>query len=228
MIKIVLPFLLIGKALKPLAKIKKQSWKAMGSAFKSIQGSIDPMKSFSKIMEVLSLIMLPLTFIVTLLAQVIAKKLMPHINTLIEGIDDLGISADSTAWYMAGAIDTVYILIPLIAQAVDDLNAWFLGWDERQSAFFTAWDEGLDDISGKIEEWIEYILSLVPDPPGGDDGDDTPWDFWEEVGGFPVLGGSTTSTTNNSAININLQGSIIDNRAKLIQDITEAVIIRIG
>ena len=234
MIKIVLPFLLIGKALKPLAKIKRQSWKAMGSAFGQMKSAVDPMKSFGKIMEILNVVMLPLTYIVTLLAAVIIGKLMPHIIELIDYIDDLNIALEEQAWWNKSGIDYINEdAIPALQRWYENLHIWFDGWDQRQTDFFKAWDEGLDDIYGWFEDLINDIKDLLTldlrggggggGGGGGDDGFEWPEFEW---GTGPVGGGTNYNTTNS--VNINLSNAVIDNRAKLVRDISEEVIIRLG
>lgn len=235
MIKIALPFLLIGKALKPLAKIKKQSWKAMGNAFNSIKSSVDPMKSFSKIMEILGVVMLPLTFLFTLFAAIILKELMPYIADLILMIDDLGDIAKNSAEEIdylncmyESYLNNLKIENYLIIKLIEVMIEWYsVLWECTYS---------IENFTGAIGDmldliWDHPLVQFVTgradyDGDEGGDGGDEPWDFWEEVGGFP-LGGATSSTT-NSTVNINLTGAIVDNKAQLINDITEAVIIRIG
>ena len=234
MIKIVLPFLLIGKALKPLSKIKKKAWSAMGSAFKSIRGSIDPMKSFSKIMEVLSIIMLPLTFVFTILAQIIAKQLIPHIVNLIEYIDELGdaakLSTDEVD-YLTLAWEGWMRQNEMILLSLETLFFYLFIWRGHIDAMNSAVDSLMEGLQGMIDVILEiadaYETLFNSIGGGGGGGGDTPWDFWDEVGGFPVLGGSTTNSTANT-ININLSNSVIDSKDKLVRDIVEQVIIRIG
>ena len=230
MIKI-LPFLLIGKALKPLAKIKKAGYKAMGNAFSQMKSSVDPMKSFGKIMEVLSVVMLPLTYIFTLLAAVILNKLMPYIEWLIENIDKLGISSETTAenmWYMGGALDHLLYLIPVLTgwfiALYNAMHIWFLEADWGLTRFFAAWDKGIDDLYDKIVGFFEGLGG--GGGGGGDDGDGWELPEWPELPpGYPPIIGSSTSSNN---ITIDLSNSVIESKDALVRDIVEQVIIRLG
>ena len=261
MIKIVLPFLLIGKALKPLAKIKKKAWSAMGSAFKSIRGSIDPMKSFSKIMEVLSIIMLPLTFIFTILAQIIAKQLLPHIINLIEYIDELGdVAKTSTdevdyltlAWegwmwqneMIIMSLETLFYYLFIWRGHIDAMNSgaetlmlslqgvidFFTGLGIGIYAFWTGVGQDLldwlEDLGNAIIDLFTLDLDLGGGGGGGGGDGPTIWETIEDI--FTPPGAKTSTLSTSNTVNINLSNSIIENKDKLVRDIVEQVIIRIG
>ena len=227
----VLPFLLIGKALKPLAKIKKKAWSAMGNAFGQIRKSVDPMKSFSKIMEILNVVMLPLTYIFTILAYVILKELMPYISDLIDLLDDLEEALEDVG--------------EATANAIDDLAAWTDTW---WPALYKTLEE-LDEIIWKADDsialiiliselflqFLEDVMDAITELQQGIGGTPIGPDIFDlfptpiiPMGGTPLNSSILNTSSTSNTVNINLQGSIIDNRDKLIRDITEQVIIRIG
>lgn len=225
---------MIGKALKPLAKIKKKAWSAMGGAFKQIRKSVDPMKGFSKILEIVNVLMLPLTYIFTILAMIILKALMPYLGDLIIILGDL----EQALRDVGEAAIT----------AIDSLHTWYVAFNEWfESTVVFEWIAAFSDILNiglikaiegtieTIEDLIEVFDRISLSGGGGGTGGGFSWP-WEEGGGWPTgpVGGQTasvpiigaSSNTSNS-ININLQGSIIDDRDKLIRDIVEQVVIRL-
>ena len=280
----VLPFLMIAKALKPMAKIKKGGWKAMGGAFKSLKSSLNPMKSFSKIFEVISIVMLPLTFAMTLLAQVIFEYLMPYIRDVIVLLKELSVNVDTwikdmgrwayeteitlDAWLAYVGLTTAQVL-DYLAQIsggnLDTTAAMFDNWDLFWDGLISETTKGLedlltldknyyDDLADFLEDWIKDVLDMFGSLGdisgggiGGGDGGGGGWDpigdiiDWFHSGGvvprtgnYRLQAGETVIDKHSdvggtsNVININLQDSIIENRDKLIRDITEAVIIRIG
>ena len=232
----VLPFLMIAKALKPMAKIKKGAWKAMGGAFKQIRKSVDPMKSFSKILEIVNVLMLPLTFVMTLLAQIILTALMPYISDLIVALEDLGIWIDwltikITGWLIQ--LEAMGVSWDLIFSALNSQKTEFdllIVTVDTLAAAFEWVNDTIGDLLTSIRDW----KSLGGFDGGGDGGDGGNW--WDPLlDWIPGQGdnqrSSSSSTTNNSTnnnININLQNSVIENRDKLIRDIAEQVTIRLG
>ena len=257
MIIIVLPFLLIGKALKPLAKIKKKAWSAMGNAFKSMRASVDPMKSFAKIFEIIGVIMLPLTFLFTLLAAIILNELMPYIVDLIALIDDLGDVAQASADevdYLNEYYEIQVAKVNALIYAFGKLHYWLFVFDVRVWALnegldalegimdsvlfvineliggfedlFTAMDDFLDDIwNHPLVKWATGrgdVPGSGGDGGGGGGGDELPW--W--IPQHPIIPRGSSNTSNT--VNINLSGAVIDNRDKLVRDIVEQVVIRIG
>ncbi len=232
----VLPFLMIAKALKPMAKIKKGAWRAMGGAFKQIRKSVDPMKSFSKILEIVNVLMLPLTFVMTLLAQIILTALMPYISDLIVALEDLGIWIDwltikITGWLIQ--LEAMGVSWDLIFSALNSQKTEFdllIVTVDTLAAAFEWVNDTIGDLLTSIRDW----KSLGGFDGGGDGGDGGNW--WDPLlDWIPGQGdnqrSSSSSTTNNSTnnnININLQNSVIENRDKLIRDIAEQVTIRLG
>ncbi len=207
----------------------------MGGAFSQMKSAVDPMKSFSKIFEVIGVIMLPLTFLMTLLARIILVELMPYIDDLIVALEDLGEWIDWIAIQIGGW--------------VTDLEAMGVSWGLIFSALNSQKTEFdlliivLDTVLGLFEDIntaIGDIITTIQDWKtgggfgGGDGGDDGNW--WDPLldwipgQGDNQRSSSSSTTTNNSSnnININLQGSIISDRDKLIRDISEQVMIRIG
>ena len=219
--------------MKPLAKVKKQGWKAMGSAFGQMKSAVDPMKSFSKIMEVLNVLMLPLTYIFTLLAAIILNKLMPYISDLITYIDELSLALEEQAWWNKSGIDFIQEdAIPALIAWYNALHIWFLGWDQRLADFLTAWDEGMEDLYGWVVDLFENIGALFPGGGGGaGGGGDGGYSFpFPPIMPPPMPPGSPPiiSGTSSTYLSIDLSNSIIDNRDKLVRDIVEQVIIRLG
>ena len=224
---------MIGKALKPVAKIKKKAWNAMGNAFASIRKSVDPMKGFSKILEIVNVLMLPLTYIFTILAMIILKTLMPYIGQLIIILGDLEQALQDVG--------------EAAVSAIDSLHTWYVAFNEWfESTVVFEWIAAFSDLMnlglanaiegaiGNIEDLIAVLDRISFSGGGGGTGGgfDWPWEGggWPTgpVGGnmasIPMIGGS--SSTSNT-VNINLQGSIIDDRDKLIRDIVEQVVIRL-
>ena len=234
----VLPFLMIAKALKPMAKIKKGAWKAMGGAFKQIRKSVDPMKSFSKILEIVNVLMLPLTFVMTLLAQIILTALMPYISDLIVALEDLGIWIDwltikITGWVIQ--LEAMGVSWELIFSALNSQKTEFdllIIVLNTLAAAFEWVNDTIGDLLTSIRDW----KSLGGFDGGGDGGDDGNW--YDPLVDYIIGGGgggtsapatmSSTNTNNTNNININLQGSVIDDRGKLVRDIVEEVVMRIG
>ena len=219
----VLPFLMIAKALKPMAKIKKGAWKAMGGAFRQLKQAVDPMKAFSKIFEIISVLMLPLTVLFTLFAKIILTELMPYIIKLIEIIEDLGeVAEDSAGW-----LDEFIILV---GEQVD-----FIVTDTVR--IWDAFIKGIDDTVTYIEDaWDDLIDALTPPSFGGGGGGPGGGTFpqFPELPGLEIPDFEPPSIPevpfprSSNTININLQGSVIDDRGKLIRDIVEQVVMRIG
>jgi len=221
---------LIAKALKPIAKIKKKAWKNMGNAFGQIRKSVGPMQSFSKILEVVNVLMLPLTYVMTILAMVIAKSLLPYLGDVIKLMDQIGISASGTDDLNDSLCRMIDDVFPGLIDWVDKwanaiYNASLAGWAVWLSwdAIVKEWQTFADDILSFIED----LVNLVPGGGGGGGGDGSndeaiPIDF----GPTPYIPMASSSSTSNSVI-INLQGSINDDRDKLIRDIVEQVVIRL-
>ena len=220
-----------------MAKVKKGAWKAMGGAFKQIRKSVDPMKSFSKILEIVNVLMLPLTFVMTLLAQIILTALMPYISDLIVALEDLGIWIDwltikITGWLIQ--LEAMGVSWELIFSAFDSTGAnidrLIITLGIIAGAF--EWvNDTIDNIIDTIRDWKSLGGFGGGDGDGGDGGS-----IWDELmklipgqGDNQRGSGSTSTTTNNSSntININLQNSVIDNRDKLIRDIAEQVAMRL-
>ena len=149
----VLPFLLIGKALAPLAKVKKKGWKAMGNAFGQVKSAVNPMQSFSKILEVLSILMLPLTYIFTVLAAYIAEYLIGYIEDLVGWLEDLGdYIEDELIPIIEALIDIIIIVVDLIVIVID-----FLGGFVTVLGYLSA---GLDNVGTSVKVWT-LLLPLV-------------------------------------------------------------------
>ena len=219
----VLPFLLIGKALKPLAKIKKKAWSAMGGAFGEIRKSVDPMKSFSKILEIVNVLMLPLTYIMTILAMVILKALMPYIGDLILLLDDLEQALRDVGEAAVAAMVSLAAYEPLII-------SYFTWWDTFHNDLGTLWMDSFGFLYLAIYDFFQDLFELIPGGGGGGGGgppdNDLPWYIpqppsIDPIPRVPIIGGASTSVI------INLQNSIIDDRDKLIRDIVEQVVIRL-
>ena len=228
----VLPFLMIAKALKPMAKIKKGAWKAMGGAFRQVKQAVDPMKAFSKIFEIISVLMLPLTVLFTIFAKIILTELMPYIIELIKIIEDLGeVAEDSAGW-----LDEFIILVGeqvdfIVTDTVRIWDAFTTGIDDIVTYIEDAWEDLIDDLEDLLPDFGGFDGG-----GGGGDGGGGPPGFFDPIFGGPGSPGTPenpilpiypASTTNNT-ININLQNSVIDNRDKLIRDIAEQVTIRFG
>ena len=234
----------------------------MGSAFGQMKSAVDPMQSFGKIMEVLNIVMLPLTYLMTIFASIIAKALIPYIGDIIVLMEDLEVGIEDTSnamnvWanenipetveamhWLSDAMDNMIIRYLEVLTNVEELNKeWLIFIDDLNIIY--NWLEDLHDSFYNASNAIEDLIGWLEDIPtfgGGDGGgggggnncDDPIYAITHplECGGLRSSGnvsipGSSSMSTSNSII-INMQGAIIDDRDKLIRDIIEQVIIRIG
>jgi hypothetical protein len=229
-----LPFLLIGKALSPLAKVKKQAWTAMGGAFSQIRKSVDPMQSFSKLLEIVNVLMLPLTYIFTILAMVILKELMPYVGDLILALGDLEKALDDAA---KSAYDAIDALEDFITDWYPEVEAWALSlqWivlligDLRNTineTFFPL-QKFIDFIDLIVSTLERYSFGGGGGDGGGGGGGGGGWH--NPIYDYPPynnLPSGGWNTSNN--LTIDLRGAVVDDRDKLIRDITEQVMMRLG
>jgi len=106
---------------------------------------------------------------------------------------------------------------------IEDLEIIY-GWIEDLSASLYTASDAIETLIG----WLNAIPIIDGGGGGGGEGPGFDWPIIPNPWGEPVYvpGASSTSTSTN--LTIDLRGSIIDDRDKLIRDITEQVIIRLG
>jgi hypothetical protein len=206
----------------------------MGGAFKEIKSSVDPMRSFQKILEIMNVLMLPLTYIMTILAYVILNELMPYIGDLIIAMKDVAKAIDKATEATNDYIDSLGGLGPAIEYWNNLIQDSVIAFCIEAFSVVNAFNDMTSGV-GNLIRIVQDFLDLIDDHSGGGGGGGggspppgyhipgTPIEYPT----LPPIGNPVVASASNT-VNINLAGAVIDDRDKLIRDISEQVIMRLG
>lgn len=205
--------MLIGKALKPLAKIKRAGWNAMGRAFTKAKEAVNPMRSFTKLFEVFGMILLPLTYLITILAAKLAVALMPLIQQLILLVVEYGDELATLVRWIVIVIGWVITFFGWLRKLGDAIGNWL---DDVEAAWVKFWENWYDilekwwysiidtlilgcdflykewvgfwsDLYDAVTDWVQRIIDAITGADDGGDGgnerEPSIWDIFTPQGG---------------------------------------------